>query len=316
MTDKFEKKAKADPDGRTRVVTKREAGLTVGGAEIKDSKYEKGIEVGDRVGGYRSNENTQEKQVKKHNITQSDVLRRSHKSNFLLAGSSAFGSQGIKNAMSGEVMDKSATEAFNLFTHQKVRQLEGTGALVKDYQHLRQAVLELFLSVKIRSDEEIDAYNKEQFEREKKELVDVDGYSLIDQIKTSIEILMNMKIDENNDDPDDLQARQKYKDTAGNFDINDPEIDIQLPPAAAAGLKDASQDMRLATDQMNEQLKKSLPLVKSKPPKGGEPPKVLKKQTKDDELNKEPRKKEGDELISDQQREHLLKKINQNSGTN
>jgi len=61
-------------------------------------------------------------------------------------------------------------------------------------------VLELFLSVKIRSDEEIDAYNKDQFDKEKKELTEVDGYSLIDQIKTSIEILMNMKIDEGNEE--------------------------------------------------------------------------------------------------------------------
>lgn len=68
--------------------------------------------------------------------------------------------------------------------------------LEQDYVNLRQAVLELFLSVKIRSDEEIDAYNKDKFEVEKKELKDVDGYSLIDYIKQSIEMLMNMKMDE------------------------------------------------------------------------------------------------------------------------
>ena len=45
-----------------------------------------------------------------------------------------------------------------------------------DYKNLREAVLELFLSVKIRSDEEIDDYNKDRFEKEKKELKDCDGY--------------------------------------------------------------------------------------------------------------------------------------------
>jgi hypothetical protein len=49
---------------------------------------------------------------------------------------------------------------FNLFTHQQKRQKDGTGALVMDYANLKEAVLELYLSVKIRSDEEIDAYNK------------------------------------------------------------------------------------------------------------------------------------------------------------
>ena len=49
---------------------------------------------------------------------------------------------------------------FNLFTHQQKREKEGTGALVMDYASLKEAILELYLSVKIRSDEEIDAYNK------------------------------------------------------------------------------------------------------------------------------------------------------------
>jgi len=32
-----------------------------------------------------------------------------------------------------------------------------------DYANLNEAILELFLSVKIRSDDEIDAYNVDQF---------------------------------------------------------------------------------------------------------------------------------------------------------
>lgn len=52
-----------------------------------------------------------------------------------------------------------------------------------DYASLKEAILELYLSVKIRSDDEIDAYNKQQFEMEKKALKDVNGYELIDQIK-------------------------------------------------------------------------------------------------------------------------------------
>jgi hypothetical protein len=65
-------------------------------------------------------------------------------------------------------------------------------ALVKSYRELREAVLELYLSVKIRSDEEIDAYNEDYFKLEKIELADIDGYQLVDMIKESVERLMNM----------------------------------------------------------------------------------------------------------------------------
>ena len=47
----------------------------------------------------------------------------------------------------------------------------------------------------------------------------------------------------------------------GEFDIGS-NIEIDLPAGAKAGLKDASQDIRLGTDLMNEHLKKSLPIAK------------------------------------------------------
>lgn len=57
---------------------------------------------------------------------------------------------------------------------------------------MREAVLELFLSCKIRSDEEIDNYNKELMQLEKLELVEKTGYQLVDMIKDCIESLMTM----------------------------------------------------------------------------------------------------------------------------
>ena len=89
--------------------------------------------------------------------------------------------------------------SFNLFTHLVKR--KANQPLEMDYPNLRQAVMELFLSVKIRSDEEIDAYNKDKFEAEKQELKEVDGFTLIDYIKQSIEMLMNMKMEENTPAP-------------------------------------------------------------------------------------------------------------------
>jgi hypothetical protein len=51
----------------------------------------------------------------------------------------------------------------------------------------------LYLSVKIRSDDEIDAYNEDLFRLEKQEMSKIDGYQLVDMIKQCIEVLMNMK---------------------------------------------------------------------------------------------------------------------------
>ncbi len=65
-----------------------------------------------------------------------------------------------------------------------------------DYTSLREAVLELYLSVKIRSDDEIDDYGKDLFQKEKGEMKNIDGFKLIDYIKQSVEMLMNMKMDD------------------------------------------------------------------------------------------------------------------------
>ena len=82
---------------------------------------------------------------------------------------------------------------FPLFTHHKLSREES-------YLTLKKALLELYLSVKIRSDEEIEVFTEEQFEREKEQMREIDGFTLIDYIKSSIEILMNMKIEENDEE--------------------------------------------------------------------------------------------------------------------
>ena len=61
---------------------------------------------------------------------------------------------------------------------------------------MREAILELYLSVKIRSDDEIDAYNENVFKKEKQELKKTDGFALVDKIKSAIEVLMNMKMED------------------------------------------------------------------------------------------------------------------------
>lgn len=85
--------------------------------------------------------------------------------------------------MGGKTKQTESSNGFNLFTHQAKRDLEGTSGLVMDYTSLREAVLELYLSVKIRSDDEIDDYGKDLFQKEKGEMKNIDGFKLIDYIK-------------------------------------------------------------------------------------------------------------------------------------
>jgi hypothetical protein len=99
----------------------------------------------------------------------------------------------------GESQDdqvQAGTNQFNLFTHQRLQQ-EGK-KIEMTYENLKVSLLELYLSVKIRSDDEIDGYNENMFSKEKKAMSHIDGFTLIDYIKSSIEILMNMKLEENN----------------------------------------------------------------------------------------------------------------------
>lgn len=156
-------------------------------------------------------------------------MKRTQKSNLLAASGGSLQLNALQERVLGTTSSKMPSEeegVFNLFTHQKKRKLEGTGSLVLDYENLRNAVLELYLSVKIRSDEEIDGYGKDLFEKEKAEMTNVDGYNLIDLIKGSIEVLMNMRIDDGRGHD--------------SFDLMHRDIDIELPEGAKAGLKDAS----------------------------------------------------------------------------
>jgi hypothetical protein len=70
---------------------------------------------------------------------------------------------------------------------------------IDQYELLREAILELYLSVKIRADEEIDNFTEAQLEKEKEGMKEVDGFTIVEYIKNSIEIMMNMKIEEQND---------------------------------------------------------------------------------------------------------------------
>jgi len=109
----------------------------------------------------------------------------------------------------GDLMNE-GNRNFNLFTHHQL--LKDNKPLQFNYNALKEGILELYLSVKIRSDEEIDNYNEEFFKMEKRQLMDVDGFALIDYIKSSIEVLMNMKVEEQDEmeDPDLFDGSSNY----------------------------------------------------------------------------------------------------------
>jgi len=56
-------------------------------------------------------------------------------------------------------------------------------------------LIELYLDVKVRSNEEIVNLDDDRLEREQQRLLAVDTMSLVEYIKTSIEILLNLKME-------------------------------------------------------------------------------------------------------------------------
>ena len=127
---------------------------------------------------------------------------------------------------------------FNLFTHLRQDGVE----VQENYITLKEAILELYLSVKIRSDEEIDNYTEEQFRIEKEQMKEVYGFTLIDYIKSSIEILMNMKIEEN-DGSSSVEIKEKKKIKGKKQKVNDdlgnniPKIDDRTPTSSIMNLQ-------------------------------------------------------------------------------
>jgi len=77
-------------------------------------------------------------------------------------------SLGSLKTLSGvDAIQTEGNRNFNLFSHHAL--LKDGQPLELSYKALREGILELYLSVKIRSDEEIDAYNEEFFNEEKRQ---------------------------------------------------------------------------------------------------------------------------------------------------
>ena len=60
---------------------------------------------------------------------------------------------------------------------------------------MKDAIIELYLAIKIRSTEELDNITEEILEEEKIRLESTSGFAVLDYIKTSIEMIMNLKVE-------------------------------------------------------------------------------------------------------------------------
>ena len=60
-------------------------------------------------------------------------------------------------------------------------------------QVLHEAIIDLYLQVKVRSNDEIDRFGQDQLKKERERLLKFDSLTVLDYIKTSIEILMQIK---------------------------------------------------------------------------------------------------------------------------
>lgn len=66
----------------------------------------------------------------------------------------------------------------------------------KEKQKIEDALIDIYLSVKIRQQDDIDQLNTLSLEEEKEQLKTTDPLVIIEYIKTSMDILINLKVEE------------------------------------------------------------------------------------------------------------------------
>lgn len=78
-----------------------------------------------------------------------------------------------------------------------------------DATDIKEAIIDLYLAIKIRSTEELDKINDGNLKTEKEKLIEnVDSFQILEYIRSSIEIIMNLKIE-------DLERNDTSKQTPG-----------------------------------------------------------------------------------------------------
>lgn len=78
--------------------------------------------------------------------------------------------------------------------------MEFSKSVTVDIQEVRDALISLYLNVKVRKAEELSKCSEESLKEEMLKLQDIDLIVLIGYIKTSVEILVNLKNNSSGDD--------------------------------------------------------------------------------------------------------------------
>jgi hypothetical protein len=75
--------------------------------------------------------------------------------------------------------------------------MDSYGGNKEDPANIKEAIIDLYLAIKIRSTEELDRINDGNLQDEKSKLVDnFDCFQILEYIRSSIEIIMNLKIED------------------------------------------------------------------------------------------------------------------------
>ena len=76
---------------------------------------------------------------------------------------------------------------------------------------IQEALIDLYLNVKVRSKEEISKYNEDDLAKERENLYLTSPIDLVNYIQTSVEILMNIKVEDYLVHQKEQQRREKVR---------------------------------------------------------------------------------------------------------
>eukprot|EP00347_Sterkiella_histriomuscorum_P012990 403366438 len=91
--------------------------------------------------------------------------------------------------------DTKSSVAGGFASNQSQNQQSSNNAGV-ELKNLKEAIIDLYLAIKIRSTEELDRIDEDHLDKEKKKLLKQDGFQILEYIRSSIEIIMNLKIED------------------------------------------------------------------------------------------------------------------------
>ena len=113
--------------------------------------------------------------------------------------------------------------------HRKSKASKNGGA--NPDETIEEALIDLYLSVKIRSNEEIDAYNEDILQEERERLAETSPFTILEYIKTSIEILMNMKMEEHQDQVAKNKKEKKKRRLEDGVSETESVMSLEGPPS-------------------------------------------------------------------------------------